>query len=126
MMVDPFILGDKIFDKSYETQFKSVDKGDFISVINNIRKEYNSKNGEEKFLLELAMKDKINGTKISLLVAVILIIGLFMFSNIDFFIVTCSLVGLATVWEAYMLKKEYRYAKLYLEVINKVRDESKR
>ena len=32
-MVDPFILGDKIFDKSYETQFKSVDKGDFISVI---------------------------------------------------------------------------------------------
>lgn len=121
MMGDPFILGDKIFDKSYETQFKSVDKKDIISIINNIKKEYNSKNDEEKFLLELAMKDKINGTKVNLLVSVIFIIGLIMLSNIGFFIMICSLLGLATVWEAYMLKKQYRYAKLYLDVVEELK-----
>lgn len=115
------MLGDNLFDISYETQFKDVDKGDMIAVINNIRKEYNSKNDEEKFLLELAMKDKINGTKISLLVSIILIIGLIMFSTIIFINVICLLLGLVTVWEAYMLKKEYRYAKFYLDVVEELK-----
>lgn len=69
--------------------------------------------------------DKINGIKISLLVSVILMISLIIFSKIEFLIIIAPLLGLATVWEAYMLKKECRYANIYLEVINKIKEDYK-
>lgn len=115
------MLGDNLFDVSYETQFKTVDKDDMLAVVNNIRKEYNSKNEEDKFLLQSAMKDKCNAVKVGLLTSVVFIIGLTILASIPFVNIICLLLGLVTVLEAYMLKKEYRYAKLYLDVVEELK-----
>lgn len=117
------MLGDNLFDVSYEKQFKSVDKDDMVAIINNIKNEYNSKNEEEKFLLELAMKDKSNGAKVSLLASIVFIIMLRMLSGIIFLNIISILLGIVIVWEAFLLEKEYRYARIYLDIINKLNKE---
>lgn len=117
------MCGKKLFESSYDNQLKTKDKDNIKEMVENIRNEYDFKEEEDKFLIEIVMKDKINNIKTirqALMVVTLAIVILSIYAPINF---TYLILVIILFFEIFIFNKEYRYAKIYLEVINKIKED---